>query len=237
MKKKEILAVIPARGGSKGIPWKNLAELCGKPLIQYTVEAAQASALLSRTILSSDDDRIIDYCKKQDIETPFKRPNEFAQDDSPMIDVIKHAVNFLGEKEGYKPDFIVLLQPTSPLRETRHIDEALEKLINSEADSIVSVVEIPHSCTPASIMEFDGAYLKRCVDVDEKDLLRQKKPRSFARNGPAVLAFTIDCLVNKNSMYGDKILPFFMKKEESVDIDEKLDLKIAECIMKTTDNK
>lgn len=228
----EILAIIPARGDSKSIPNKNMRLLKGKPLIDYTIESSKNSIFITRIILSSDDKQIINYCRSRGIEVPFIRPKRLARDDTPMLEVIVHALNFLTEKENYMPEYIVLLQPTSPLRTSQHIDESLKTLLDSDADSIVSVVEAPHNYNPYSVMEFDGKYLKHFLDFQESNNLRQKKPKFYARNGPAILAFTYDCLVNKKSMYGDKILPYFMKREESIDIDEEFDLKIAEYIMK-----
>jgi CMP-N-acetylneuraminic acid synthetase len=230
--KNEILGLIPARGGSKGISKKNLKPLLGKPLIQYTIEAAKASKLIQRIILSSEDPEIINYCKGQGIEVPFCRPEDLARDDTPMLDVVKHALEFLRKQENYKPKYVVLLQPTSPLRNSHHIDEALQSLIDSEADSIVSVMELPHNFNPYSVMYFDGKYLKRFLSSPETSDLRQRKPLFYARNGPAVLAFTYNCVMEKDSLYGDKILPYFMNKEESIDIDEEFDLNIAEFIMR-----
>ncbi|MFC1593799.1 cytidylyltransferase domain-containing protein [Candidatus Omnitrophota bacterium] len=231
MDKKEILAIIPARGGSKGIPGKNLKNLCDKPLIQYTIDAAKASKALSRVILSSDDKAIIAYCKDQGIEVPFQRPNEYAQDDSVMIDVIKHAVTFLKEKEDYQPGYVVVLQPTSPLRRSPHIDEAIEQLVKSDADSIVSVVEVPHGFSPYSAMRLEGEYVKPFKDFDDRATLRQNKPKFFARNGPAVLALLCRTLQDKNSLYGEKILPYLMSKEDSIDIDDEFDLRVAESLL------
>jgi len=228
--KKEILAIIPARGGSKGIPNKNLAALCGLPLIQYTIDAAKESSFVSRIILSSDDETIINYCKEK-IEVPFVRPECIARDDSAMIDVIKHALDFLKDKENYFPDYVLLLQPTSPLRTKQHIDESLKLLVASDADSIVSVVSVPHNFTPTSIMEFDGKYLKHHSELDERNIIRQKKPQFFGRNGPAILAFKCSSFIEKKSMYGDKILPYLMKKEESIDIDDFFDFRIAEHLL------
>jgi len=229
---KNILAIIPARGGSKGIPKKNLVNLCGKPLIQYTIDAVKNSRLVSRIILSSEDEEIINYCKQQGIEVPFKRPRKLAQDNTPMIDVIKHAIIFLGKNENYKPDYIVLLQPTSPLRNSKHIDEALELLISSGADSVVSVMEVPHQFNPYSIMRLKNGYLNPFLFYDERKNLRHLKPKFYARNGAAIYAFTYNCLIKKNSIYGEKILPYFMRKEESIDIDDAIDLIIAEAIIK-----
>lgn len=230
--KSEVLAIIPARAGSKGIAGKNLAQLSGKPLIQYTIDAGKSSRLISRLIISSDDDEIIEYCKEQGIEIPFKRPKELAQDDTPMIDVIKHAVVFLEEKESYRPHYIVILQPTSPLRTSTHIDEALGTLINSDADSTVSVMEVPHQFNPYSVMKWEEGYLKLFLPYDERKNLRHLKPKFYARNGAAIYAFTYKCLVDKDSIYGEKILSYFMGREESVDIDSVFDLQQAEILLK-----
>jgi CMP-N-acetylneuraminic acid synthetase len=234
--KVKVLAIVPARGGSKGIPKKNLALLNGKPLIQYTIDAAKNSRLISSLILSSDDDEIIAYCKNQDIKVPFVRPKHLAKDDTPMIDVIRHAVSSLVKIDNYRPDYIILLQPTSPLRKSKHIDESLDRLINSKADSIVSIVDVPHNFNPYSVMRINGKYLKPFLQLRERDNLRQRKPRFYARNGPAILAFTYNCIIDKNSMYGDRTIPYFMNRIESVDIDDDFDLKIAEYIMKTKIN-
>lgn len=227
----KILAIIPARGGSKSIPRKNLVPLLGKPLIQYTIDAAKNSKLITRIIVSSDNSKIIRYCKKQNIEVPFRRPKNLAGDRTPMLAVVKHTVGYLLQKENYKPEYIVLLQPTSCLRTTRHIDEALSLLIHSNADSVVSVTEIPHNFNPYSVMKLKGRYLKPYQKYDEEKNLRQLKPRFYARNGAAIYAFTYKCLIKKKSMYGNKILPYFMDRKESIDIDDKFDLKICEFIL------
>jgi len=233
VKSEEILAIIPARGGSKGIRNKNLKLLAGKPLIQYTIDAVKGSKLITRTILSSDSLEIINYCKEEGIEAPFVRPKKLAQDDTSMLEVVIHTLSFLKEKENYIPDYIILLQPTSPLRTSKHIDEALLLLVNSDADSIVSVIEVPHNFNPYSVMKLDGNYIKPYLEYDERLNIRQMKPKFFARNGPAVLAFSYECVINKKSMYGDKILPYFMNREESIDIDSELDLLFAEFLIKS----
>lgn len=227
-----VLSIIPARGGSKGIPKKNIYPLCGKPLIAWTIEAAKGSKYISRTILSSDSSEIIKVAGRYGVEAPFVRPNELAKDDTPALPVIQHTVNWLKVNEDYIPDYIVLLQPTSPLRTSRHIDEALEKLINSDADSIVSVVKAPHQFNPHSIMEMKNGFLKPFLKYDERKNIRQLKPVFYARNGAAIYAFTYECLMKKNSIYGDKILAYEMSREESIDIDDLLDLTICEMLLK-----
>jgi len=117
------------------------------------------------------------------------------------------------------------------LRTYRHIDEALHKLIDSDADSIVSVVKVPHNCIPNSIMKLEGKYLSPYLPMDENLNLRQLKPEFYARNGAAIYAFTYNCLINKRSIFGDKILPYLMEKERSIDIDDLFDLKICEWIL------
>lgn len=231
-KKYEVLAIIPARGGSKSIPRKNLIYLAGKPLIKYTVDAVKKSKLVTRIILTCDNDEIIDYCKDQGIEIPFKRPSKLAQDTSSTISAIKHAVKFLEKNESYIPDYIMILQPTSPLRTAQHIDESLIKLINSNADSIVSIIKVPHQFNPYSVMKLKDKYLIPFLSYDENKNNRKLKPIFYGRNGAAIYVFSYNCLIKKNSIYGDRILPYFMKKEESIDIDDELDLKFAEVILK-----
>jgi CMP-N-acetylneuraminic acid synthetase len=146
--------------------------------------------------------------------------------------VIKHAVQRLSESEDYKPDYIILLQPTSPLRTAIHIDEALEKLINSDADSIVSVLKVPHQYNPYSVMEMKNGILKPFLKYNERNNIRQLKPIFYARNGAAIYAFTYECLMKKNTLYGNKILAYEMNKEESIDIDDFLDFAICEMLLK-----
>ncbi|MCB9094302.1 MAG: acylneuraminate cytidylyltransferase family protein [Halobacteriovoraceae bacterium] len=229
--KKEVLAIIPARGGSKGIKNKNLYPLCGQPLIQYTLDAAKKSKLITRTILSTDDEQIRKFCLERGIEIPFMRPVELADDLTPMIDVLLYTVEKLAENENYKPDYILLLQPTSPLRTSEHIDEALTKLLNSDADSVVSVEGVPHRFSPESVMVEEGEYLKPYLPIEEKKNLRQLKKGYFARNGAAIYAFSYHTLVEKNSIYGEKILSLKMDRKSSIDIDDILDIEIAEFFL------
>jgi len=144
---KPVLGIIPARGGSKGIPLKNLAELAGKPLLAYTTEAALNSRLLSRVILSTDHSEIARFGKGTGIEVPFLRPAEFATDSATIEAVVRHALNWLEETENYRPAAFVILHPTTPLRTAKHIDEAIEHLDRSDVDSVVSVSPpMEHPC-------------------------------------------------------------------------------------------
>jgi CMP-N-acetylneuraminic acid synthetase len=174
---------------------------------------------------------VIKVAKDYGLEVPFVRPSKLAQDDTPALPVVKHAVKWLEETENYKVDYIILLQPTSPLRTENHIDEALSILINSDADSLVSIVEVPHNFNPYSIMKLQGKYLSPYLLFDENKNLRQFKPVFYARNGAAIYAFTYNCLMNKHSIYGDKILPYLMEKASSIDVDDLFDLKLCEWIL------
>ena len=223
-----VLAIIPARGGSKGIPQKNIISFCGKPLIAYTIIEAIESELISRTVVSTDSIEIADIARSYGAEVPFIRPDNLASDVTPALPVIKHAVQHMVDREHYTPDIIVLLQPTSPLRTKKHIDDALKLLIDNNADSIVSVTKVPHNCSPVSIMKIVDGFLEPFLESsDEQKQIRQQKPVYYARNGAAIYAFTYDCLMKKNSIYGDKILPFEMAKEDSFDVDDPVDLEIT----------
>src|SRR5258705_11451169 len=149
-----VLGVIPARGGSKGLPDKNLALLCGRPLLAYTADAAKASTKLTRTIVSTDDERIAQCAKSLGLDVPFMRPASLAGDAAPMLPVLQHAVSAL-QSDGFTADIVVLLQPTSPLRRGEHIDAAVDWLQRVRGDSVVSVVEVPHHFNPVSVMRLD----------------------------------------------------------------------------------
>src|SRR5688572_26839924 len=154
-----LFGLIPARGGSKGIPGKNIATCGGRPLIGWTCEAATHSTRLETTILSTDSDEIARVAREWGIEAPFMRPSELAQDDTPSIDVMQHALGWLDES-GADVTGLVLLQPTSPLRTSAHIDAAVKVFTESGADSVVSVVKVPHNFHPSSVMLDDGGWLK-----------------------------------------------------------------------------
>lgn len=181
-----VLGIIPARGGSKGIPNKNLVALCGRPLLAYTGDAVKESARLTRTVVSTDDPRIAEYATSLGLEVPFMRPSSLAGDGVPMLPVLQHAVAAL-ESEGFTTDIVVLLQPTSPLRRGEHIDAAVTWLEQAGGDSVVSVVEVPHQFNPTSVMRVEDGLLKPFLEGPAATR-RQDKPRVLARNGPAVLA-------------------------------------------------
>jgi len=233
MGSREILGIIPARGSSKSIPKKNLYPLCGRPLIEYTFEAAKGSKYLSRIVLTTDDEQIASLGEHNEIEVPFLLPDNLAQNDTFALPVIQHAIDYLEKHEGYSPDIIVILQPTSPLRKARHIDEAIELLLNTGADSVVSVVEVPHRYNPVSVMKIEEGRLVPFLQGEGTRILRrQDKPKVYARNGAAVYVVTKETVMNQNSLFGNDCRPMMMSCEESVDIDSLFDLRIAEMMLK-----
>ena len=223
-----VLGVIPARGGSKGIAHKNLAMVAGRPLLAYTADAARTSRRLSRVIVSTDDPAIADAARALDLEVPFLRPPELAADTTPMLPVLQHAVDAISAA-GFAADAVVLLQPTSPLRRAEHIDRAVELLESSGSDSVVTVTEVPHQFNPVSVMRLDGDRLVSFLDGPQV-YRRQDKPQVFARNGPAVLATRTEVL-RRGSLYGDDSRPLVMTPEESLDIDNESDLELLEYLL------
>ncbi|MGH9346752.1 MAG: cytidylyltransferase domain-containing protein [Vicinamibacterales bacterium] len=223
-----VLGVIPARGGSKGIPGKNLRPLAGRPLLAYTADAARESRRLSRVIVSTDDTAIRDAARGLQLEVPFMRPKELAQDDTPMLPVLQHAVRVMAGL-GFTADAVVLLQPTSPLRRGEHIDRAVDLLVSSAAESVVTVVEVPHQFNPVSVLRLEGERLVPFLD-GPSILRRQDKPHVFARNGPAVLAVRAAVLA-RESLYGDDCRPLVMSLEDSVDVDTLADFEALERLL------
>ena len=228
-----VLAVIPARGGSKGIPNKNLALLCGRPLLAYTADAAKESTRLTRAIVSTDDERIAACARSLGLDVPFMRPASLAGDDVPMLPVLQHAVDAL-QSDGFQADIVVLLQPTSPLRRGEHIDAAVDWLQRTRGDSVVSVVEVPHQFNPMWVMRIDDGLLKPFLEGPTVTR-RQDKPRVYARNGPAVLAVHARVL-KEGSLYGNESWPLGMSPEDSLDIDTPWDLKLAEAALSARTN-
>jgi CMP-N,N'-diacetyllegionaminic acid synthase len=217
----DVVALIPARGGSKGIPRKNPAPVAGRPLLAWTIHAALRSRAVTRAVVSTEDDEIAAAARGLGAEV-LTRPPELAADDTPMQPVIVHALEELGA-----PDILVLLQPTSPLRRAEHVDEAVELLLATGADSVVSVVEVPHRYRPGSLMALDGDRLVRLAD--DHAATRQEKPLVYARNGPAVLALRPDRI--GADLYGGDCRPYVMGARESLDVDEPFDLELAELLL------
>jgi CMP-N,N'-diacetyllegionaminic acid synthase len=215
-----VIGLIPARGGSKAIPRKNLALLAGKPLLAYTVESARASSTLARTVVSTDSAEIALLAEELGVEV-LHRPSELARDKTPTRDVIAHGLEELGDC-----DVLVLLQPTSPLRRAEHIDGAVRLLVETGADCVVSVIEVPHRFQPDSLMALENG---RLASLGPRYPRRQEKPPAYARNGPAVLALRPHRL--GEDLYGGDCRPYLMKPEDSVDVDGAFDLELAEFLL------
>jgi len=223
-----ILAVIPARGGSKGIPNKNIALLGGRPLISYTINAAREAKSVERLVVSTDDERIANISASFGAEVII-RPFELAADNSPTLPVIQHAVAQLA-RLNYSAAAVMTLQPTSPLRTSRHIDEAARLFCSDpNADSLVSCIDVPHIFHPRSVMRKNkDGYLEQYLQ-QEIITRRQDKDHVLARNGAAIYitrASKIDQYI-----FGGRLLPFTMTPEDSIDIDSMNDIHEAEYIL------
>lgn len=224
-----ILALIPARGGSKGVVKKNIIPLLSKPLIVYTIEAARRAKTLDRIIVSTDDAAIARICREHGIEAPFLRPKSLARDTTPMLLVLQHAVKYLEKKQHYKADIVVLLQPTSPLRKSSHIDRAVRTLLNTKADSVVTLCEAASS--PYWFSKIVRGRVVPFNSCGEKFSRRQDLPKLYQVNG-AVYVTRYDCLMRQGKILGKDSRPIIMSREESLDIDTELDLKIAETLLR-----
>lgn len=232
-----VLGIIPARGGSKSVPRKNVKNLAGKPLIVWTIEEAKKSKYLTRTIISTDDEEIADVARQYGAEVPFLRPAEISDDRAKDIEFLLHAVNFLKEKENYVPDIVVLLRVTAPLKTARNIDEGIELLINTkEADAVRPIVEAPkHPYKMWKISE-DKKWIepflpKSFTGMDEPyNGPRQALPKVYCHTG-AMDVMRLKTITELKSTSGKKLAYFFMKPEESANIDSLMDFKITEVLM------
>lgn len=222
-----IIALIPARGGSKGIPRKNMALCAGKPLIQYTFEAARQSSRLSGIFLSTDDQEIAEFGRRHGIEVPFLRPPALAGDQTPMIDVIRHFMSWL-DKHNIPFDGVMLLQPTSPLRTALHIDESITLFEQEKPNSLVSVVKVPHNFTPTSLMHFQDGKLTPCTAT--QIYRRQDKPTYYARNGPAILIVT-KAAMEAGTCYALPCVGYEMEMMSSVDVDDSQTILFLEMFL------
>ena len=225
----KVIGIIPARGGSKGIPGKNKKLLCGKPLIQYTLEAALHSNL-HNIIVSTDDEDVKDIALKMGVKV-IERPSDLAGDRVPTLPVLIHALQSTGETY----DAAMTLQPTSPFRTSRHINESLLLFQqNPQAESLVSVVRVPHNYLPMSLMKKEGSWLYH-YNENAEFVRRQDKPILFARNGAAIYITRVNKL--NEFIVGGNILPYEMSRIESIDIDDMEDWNMAEIIIKQMLNK
>jgi len=224
IKGKKVLAIIPARGGSKGVPSKNIKDLGGKPLIAWTIEAAKSVKEIDSVIVSSDSELIISVAKKHGAEVPFKRPEELATDGAKSIDVINHAMDFF---EG-KYDIVVVLQPTSPLRSAHHVRSALKDFMNREAKAMVSVCEVEHPVQWSGTLG-ENKSMKNFIKEEFQNVNRQDLEKHYRLSGAIYIGYA-DYVKEKGSFISDDTCAFVMSKETSVDIDNIVDFKLAEVL-------
>jgi CMP-N-acetylneuraminic acid synthetase len=205
----------------------------GRPLLAYTCDAALASTKLSRVILSTDDEEIASVGRELGVEVPVMRPDELAEENTLILPVIQHMVNWLMEHEGYVPDLLMLLQPTSPLRQAKHIDESIRLIEESGADCVVSVTPVPHQFNPVSVLSIVNGVLEPFLPGEGGRVQRrQDKPPVYARNGPAIyLGRTQNLMKPDAHLYMGVCRPYIMETQHSIDIDSYEDLAHAELII------
>jgi CMP-N,N'-diacetyllegionaminic acid synthase len=221
------LGIIPARAGSKGVPGKNMKLLGGCPLISYTIKSAQKSSLLDKIIVSSDCEKTIAYARQfTGVEVPFKRPAHFARDESPSIDLVKHALDYY-IRQGFTFEYVVLLQPTSPFRSSDLIDRAISYMMESDADSLVTVQKIPDQFNPYWAMQMrDGPYIEFMDLGSSLAGRRQDLPETYYRDGKVYISKV--SLVRKGLLVGGKIAGLITADEPDVNIDTIEDWQLAQ---------
>ena len=217
MSTRGVLALVPARGGSKGVPDKNIRPLAGRTLLEYAAEAAVNSGIIDRIVLSTDSELIAVEGRRAGLEVPFIRPAELARDDTPMLPVVEHALDAL-EEGGWAAEIIVLLQPTSPLRRPEHIRAAVQQLRDSGADSVVTVVELPRHFSPDYVMRMDAGRLEPFLDGGARVTRRQDARPAFVRDG-TVYAFWSRTVQETHSLYGRDCRPLVLSALDSMTID------------------
>lgn len=221
-----ITSIITARGGSKGIPRKNIKLLNGKPVIAYSIEASTSNNLIKNTFVTTEDKEIAEISKKFNAEV-IKRPDELAQDNSTSVDVILHALDYLEDKNKL-PDLFVLLQPTSPLRSSNDITNAIELFKENECRGLVSVCAQNHG--GMLNLSIDKGYLNHISDKNHFELRRQDLPQLYYPNG-AIYITTPESMRKSKTFFPEKTIPYIMPQERSVDLDSEFDFKFAEFLL------
>ncbi len=229
---KSVLAIIPARGGSKGLPNKNILPLADKPLIVWSIEAARESKYIDKCIVSTDDDKISNIVKNFGGEIPFKRPAHLASDESTTFDVLQHGINFF-KNESVEFDYLVLLEPTSPLRDSNDIDESIMLLHEKRniADSIVGVSKVEATHPVFDIRINKSGLIQPFVGESFEVFRRQEIEELYFFEG-SVYVSDIEVLLKEKSFYHNRTLPFVVPRWKSLEIDEIVDLLTAETIIK-----
>lgn len=232
-KNKKIIATILARGGSKGLPNKNIKPMLGKPLLAYTIDHAKSSQYLDEIVVSTDDKAIAKVVNKFGIKTPFLRPKELARDDSPSADAVIHALDWF-KKEGREFDVLVLLEPTSPLRKTTDIDNAIKLFVDNyeKADTLLCLGEI-HSDTehPIGVKKIEDGYIKPFVLDGMKFYQRQQLPKAFGIYGGIYIS-KVDVYRETKSFLTGKTIPYYVERWQEFEIDDYIDWVCVEAVMK-----
>jgi CMP-N,N'-diacetyllegionaminic acid synthase len=232
----KVLGVVTARGGSRGIPGKNIRLLAGKPLIAYTIVAARLAGVFARLLVSTDDDQAAAIARERGCEVPFMRPASLAADDTPHLPVMQHALTWLRDVQHYVPDWVMILLPTSPLRQASHIRDAVALATTSNADSIVGVDELPAHFNPMRVVTIDGEGWARLFvgggPVKRKPVRRQDLPKAWVLNG-AIYLFRTHVLFDpvEPSMFGDKVAAYVMPQPYGFNLDEPGDWVEAERLL------
>jgi len=229
---KTLLAIIPARSGSKGLPGKNVVTLCGKPLLGWPIKAARKSKYVDKVIVSTDDEYIAKIAKEEGAETPFIRPTELATDTATSISVIEHAISF-EELHGHKYHYIVLLEPTSPLTDNEDIDEAMEKLDSNRpiADAIVGVSKLEQADPLFTIVINQAGIIQPCHEREfSLPKRRQDISEHYFFDGSLYIS-DISVLLERKTFYHDRTLPYIVPKWKAFEVDDIVDLICIEAIM------
>lgn len=228
---KEILGIIPARGGSKSILRKNIKSFAGKPLIGWAIETLKQSGVAGRVIVSTDDEEIAEVARKHGAQVPFMRPAELAQDSTPTLPVLEHALQWLKENEGYSPDYVVLLEPTSPSKRPFHVREVVKMLMDTGADSVISVSEVPGILNPHWQLKLgEGGRVELFTGGSMKNVIRRRQdlPKTHYRNS-SIYAFKSELLFQDDpSFYGEDVRAYVTDFKYAFDIDTPEDWEFAE---------
>jgi CMP-N,N'-diacetyllegionaminic acid synthase len=213
-----VLAIVPARGGSKGMPRKNVLELTpGRTLLHYVADAAKHATRVNKVVLSTEDEEIAGVGRQAGLEVSFMRPRELAADDTPMLPVVRHAIDQVSAG-GWTPEYVVLLQPTSPCRRPKHIDDALSLLMTHGPDSVVTVVEVPKHLSPDYVMKIEEGTLRPYLPEGARVTRRQDVRPAYYRDG-TVYAFRRDTIERFGDIYGQRCVPLLIDARDSLSID------------------
>ena len=231
----QVLAIVPARGGSKGVPRKNVRLLAGKPLIAYTIQAAQSAARVARLLVSTDDAGIAEVARQWGADVPFMRPAHLAVDHAAQVDVVIHALAEAERLDGVTYPYVILLQPTAPLRTSQDTDSSLDLLIKSGCDSVISYCRVERE-HPYYMATIEDGHPRPVLDAPPGVTARQQYPPVYLRNG-AIYAVRREVLLAQRSFYGTDVRAYVMPYERSVNIDTLFDFALAEFLLSQPQDK